>query len=47
MYLTGDTAEAAGPAGSVSGPPAGLYLTEPARGLAGLAFLIIKWITLQ
>src|ERR1700685_642171 len=39
MYLTGDTAEAAGTAGPVSGPSAGLYLTEPARGLAGLAFL--------
>jgi pimeloyl-ACP methyl ester carboxylesterase len=35
----GDTAEAAGTAGRVSGPSAGLYLTEPARGLAGLAFL--------
>ena|SRR5580658_2163202 len=39
MYLTGDTAEAAGTAGPASGPSAGLYLTEPARGLAGLAFL--------
>ena len=39
MYLTGDTAEAAGTAGRASGPSAGLYLTEPARGLAGLAFL--------
>src|ERR1700733_11001074 len=39
MYLPGDTAEAAGTAGPASGPSAGLYLTEPARGLAGLAFL--------
>ena len=39
MYLTGDAAEAAGTAGPASGPAAGLYLTEPARGLAGLAFL--------
>ena len=39
MYLTGDAAEAAGTAGPASGPSAGLYLTEPARGLAGLAFL--------
>ena len=39
MYLTGDTAEAAATAGPTSGPSAGLYLTEPARGLAGLAFL--------
>src|ERR1700728_4198812 len=39
MYLTGDTAEAGAPAGPASGPSAGLYLTEPARGLAGLAFL--------
>src|SRR6202044_2055618 len=39
MYLTGDTAEAAGTAGPASGPSAGLYLTEPARGLAELATL--------
>src|SRR6202046_3442399 len=39
MYLTGDTAEAAGPAGSGSGPPAGLSPPGPARGLAALAFL--------
>src|ERR1700735_2693905 len=39
MYLTGDTAEAAGTAGPAAGPSAGLYPTEPARGLAGLAFL--------
>jgi len=39
MYLAGDTAEAGDTADPVSGPPTGLYLTEPARGLAGLAFL--------
>ncbi len=39
MYLVGEAAEAGGTAGPVSGPSAGLYLTEPARGLAGLAFL--------
>jgi pimeloyl-ACP methyl ester carboxylesterase len=39
MYLVGDAAQAGGTAGPVAGPSAGLYLTEPARGLAGLAFL--------
>jgi len=39
MYLAGETAEAGGTAPPVSGPSTGLYLTEPARGLAGLAFL--------
>ena len=37
MYV--GEAETAGAAGPVSGPSAGLYLTEPARGLVGLAVL--------
>jgi pimeloyl-ACP methyl ester carboxylesterase len=39
MYLIGETAEAGGTTRRVSGPAAGLFLTEPARGIAGLAFL--------
>lgn len=39
MYLVGETADAGDPPGPVSGPSARLYLTEPARGLAGLAVL--------
>ncbi|HTZ27309.1 MAG TPA: hypothetical protein VMC83_25165 [Streptosporangiaceae bacterium] len=39
MYLTGEAAEAGGGMHRVSGPPARHYLTEPARGIAGLAFL--------
>jgi hypothetical protein len=39
MYLVGEAAAAGGTGGPAPGPPAGLYLTEPARGLAGLAIL--------
>src|SRR5215470_19348391 len=39
MYLVEDTADAGDTPGPVSGPSARLYLTEPARGLAGLAAL--------
>ncbi len=39
MYVVGEEAGPGGTAGPVSGPPAGLYFTEPARGLAGLAVL--------
>ena len=39
MYVAGQAAQAGGTTRPVSGPSAGLYFTEPARGLAGLAFL--------
>jgi pimeloyl-ACP methyl ester carboxylesterase len=39
MYLVGDAADTGDTSGPVSGPSARLYLTEPARGLAGLAVL--------
>jgi pimeloyl-ACP methyl ester carboxylesterase len=39
MYLVGETAGDGDTAGPVPAPSAGLYLTEPARGLANLAVL--------
>jgi pimeloyl-ACP methyl ester carboxylesterase len=39
MYLVGESAGSEDTAGPVPGPSAGLFLTEPARGLAGLAVL--------
>jgi pimeloyl-ACP methyl ester carboxylesterase len=39
MYVAGEAAEAGSTTRPVSGPSAGLYLTEPARGIASLAFL--------
>jgi pimeloyl-ACP methyl ester carboxylesterase len=39
MYLVGETADAGDTPGPVSGPSATLCVTEPARGLAGLAVL--------
>jgi pimeloyl-ACP methyl ester carboxylesterase len=39
MYLVGESSGSDGTAGPAAGPSAGLFLTEPARGLAGLAVL--------
>jgi len=46
MYLVEDAAVTGGPGRPVPGPSAGLYLTEPARGLAGLAALpvAVPWL---
>src|SRR5260370_29984353 len=39
MYVDAEAPADGGPAGPLAGPSAGLYLTEPARGLANLAVL--------
>src|SRR5260370_28247340 len=39
MYVDADEAGDSGTADPLAGPSAGLYLTEPARGLANLALL--------
>src|SRR6266436_6625703 len=39
MYVDADEAGDSGTADPLAGPSAGLYLTEPARGLANLAVL--------